>query len=82
MSHSDFLLDPLLLQEDERNKNNSSSSQRASSIKPETPFIEQKVPFIKQEQEEEHVYHPVSTHVGKYHFPSIERQNSHVDRAI
>ncbi|TGO35640.1 hypothetical protein BHYA_0151g00130 [Botrytis hyacinthi] len=64
MSHSNFLLDPLLLQEDERNKKTSSSSQRASSIMPETPFIEQKVPFIKQEQEEEHVYHPVSTHVG------------------
>ncbi|KAF7941608.1 uncharacterized protein EAE97_006445 [Botrytis byssoidea] len=57
MSHLDFLLDPLLLQEDERNKNTSSSSQRASSIKPETPFI-------KQEQVEEHVYHPVSTNLG------------------
>ncbi|TGO16926.1 hypothetical protein BTUL_0022g00270 [Botrytis tulipae] len=64
MSHSDFLLDPFLLQEDERNKNTSSCSQRASSIKPETPFIEQKVPFIKQEQVEEHVYHPASTNLG------------------
>ncbi|KAF7892125.1 hypothetical protein EAF00_008427 [Botryotinia globosa] len=57
MSHSDFLLDPLLLKEDERNKNTSSSSQRTSSIKPETPFI-------KQEQVEDHVYHPVSTNLG------------------
>ncbi|KAF5869227.1 uncharacterized protein Bfra_011770 [Botrytis fragariae] len=64
MSNSNFLLDPFLLQEDERNKNISNFPQTASSIMPETPFIEQKVPFIKQEQEEERVYHPVSTQLG------------------
>ncbi|KAF7882031.1 uncharacterized protein EAF01_011811 [Botrytis porri] len=75
MSHLTFLLDPLLLQEDERNKKNSSSSQRASSIMPETPFIKQEVPFIKQEQEDDHVYHPVSTQLGDT--PELKYEDGH-----
>ncbi|TGO62373.1 hypothetical protein BCON_0020g00460 [Botryotinia convoluta] len=68
MSHSNFLLGPLLFQEDERNKKASKSSQTASSIMPEPPFI-------KQEQEEEHVYHPRSTHLNNT--PELKYEDSH-----
>ncbi|TGO29250.1 hypothetical protein BPAE_0017g00580 [Botrytis paeoniae] len=75
MSHSKFLLDPLFLQENERNKKTSNSSRTASSIMPETLFIEQKLPFIKQEQEEEHVYHPRSMHLGNT--PELKYEDGH-----
>ncbi|KAF7916206.1 uncharacterized protein EAE98_010791 [Botrytis deweyae] len=75
MSHSNLLLDPLLLQEDERTRKTGSSSQRASSMMPGIPFIEQKVPFIKKEQEEELVYHPVSTQLGDT--PELKYEDGH-----
>ncbi|KAF7949987.1 hypothetical protein EAE96_007291 [Botrytis aclada] len=75
MSHPNLLLNPLLLQEDERNKKTRNPSKPASSFMPEASLIEEKVPFIKQEQEEEHVYYPLSTDPGDT--PELKYEDGH-----